>query len=63
MPSKNMLIAMALITCITFKIKAGRPVGVFFPEEVHNTKLIKKRKPPELSGGFLNNILIRYYFV
>jgi hypothetical protein len=39
-----------------FKIKAGWPVWVFLPEKVHNTNLIKKRKPPELFGGLLNNI-------
>jgi len=39
-----------------FKVEAGWPVGVFFSEKVHNTNLIKKRKPPELFGGLLNNI-------
>jgi hypothetical protein len=36
-----------------FKVKAGWPVWVFFSKKVHNTNLIKKRKPPELFGGLL----------
>jgi hypothetical protein len=35
------------------KVKAAWPVWVFFSKKVHNTNLIKKRKPPELFGGLL----------
>jgi hypothetical protein len=24
-----------------FKVKAGWPVGIFFPEEIHNSKILK----------------------
>lgn len=33
------------------KVKAGWPVRIFFAEEIHNTKLIKKESPPIYIGG------------
>jgi hypothetical protein len=46
------------------KVKTGRPVRVFFSEEVHSANLTKKRKPRVIRGFRINNIILKeYYFL
>jgi len=52
MPAKNMMIAVALIACITFRLKLVGLFGSFFLKKYMN-KFIKKEGFP-VSGSLLN---------
>ncbi len=53
MPPKNMMMAMALIICITFKLKFIGLFGSFFLKKYITQIYIKKESPPSYSEGFL----------